>query len=113
MTPIGIGVLWLGYSVLVYGWSQLRGANVGLFTLMWPGKYEGKPNLDSGTPTRMSSNGGNAPPIKVAGVKISSVAQARSYLGSAQATSAEKEAAIEYMALWARTHPLNGVTTPP
>ncbi len=48
MTWIGLGVFWFGYSLVAYGWSQLQGSNVGLTALMWPGKYNGATNPDSG-----------------------------------------------------------------
>ncbi len=98
MTPIGIGVLWLGYSVLAYGWSQLRGANVGLFTLMWPGKYDGKPNLDSGR-----SSASQAPPVPThnavagSGATITSPTQAQSVLANPKSTKAQKQAASDYL----------------
>ncbi len=101
MTPIGIGVLWLGYSVLVYGWSQLRGANVGLFTLMWPGKYNGKPAMDSGSPAGGSS--AQAAPVPThnaitgAGPTITSPAEAQSVLANPKSTKAQKQAASDYL----------------
>lgn len=41
MTWISMGVLWAGYTVLVFGWSQVRGCNAGLFSLVIPGKFTG------------------------------------------------------------------------
>lgn len=55
MIGIGFGVLFAGYSTLVWSWSQLRGSNVSLVDLVWPGKYTGQTNPDSGSYTKPSS----------------------------------------------------------
>jgi len=39
------GLIFLGYQLLVYGYSQVRGDNAGFFDLLWPGRYNG-PNPD-------------------------------------------------------------------
>lgn len=48
MIALGMGVFFAGYSVLVYGWSQLNGSNVSFVDLLWPGKWDGQLNKDSG-----------------------------------------------------------------
>lgn len=59
MTWISIGVLWVGYTVLTYGWSQIRGCNAGLFSLIIPGKFTGcNPDRGGG-----SGGGHNSPTI--------------------------------------------------
>lgn len=41
MVAVSGGLLWLGYWVLSYGWSQVQGSNAGFFDLAWPGRYTG------------------------------------------------------------------------
>ena len=41
MVAVSGGLLWLGYWVLSYGWSQVQGSNAGFFDLAWPGRYIG------------------------------------------------------------------------
>lgn len=59
MIGVGFGVFFAGYSLLVYGWSQLRGRNASLVSLVWPGSYRGDfPDQPRNPPP----NGGGAPP---------------------------------------------------
>lgn len=58
MVGLGIGVFFVGYSVLAYGWSQLRGCNAGFFDLIWPGRFTGC-NPDTGG----GSGGGTTVPL--------------------------------------------------
>ena len=48
MIAVSGGVLFIGYQLIVYGWSQVRGANAGFFDILWPGRYSG-PHPDTGT----------------------------------------------------------------
>lgn len=41
MIGVGFGVFFAGYSLLVYGWSQLRSKNASLVSIVWPGSYRG------------------------------------------------------------------------
>lgn len=34
-------LIFAGYQLLVYGWSQVNGANAGFFDILWPGRYNG------------------------------------------------------------------------
>jgi hypothetical protein len=52
------GLLFAGYQLLVFGWSQVNHGNAGFFDILWPGRYKGNP-LDSGaiavnTPTGLN-----------------------------------------------------------
>jgi hypothetical protein len=40
MTLIGLGVVWFGYSLAYYGYSQVTGGNWGFWDLTIPGKYD-------------------------------------------------------------------------
>jgi hypothetical protein len=62
MPLLGIGVVFLGYSVLYYGITQVRGANWGLLDLVIPGKFDPSIPYDPG-----SSSGGNGSPGSVGG----------------------------------------------
>jgi len=35
------GLLFIGYQLTVYGWSQVRGSNAGFFDILWPGRFKG------------------------------------------------------------------------
>lgn len=37
--PFGIGFLWLGYSVLYYGYNRITGGNDKFLDLIYPGRY--------------------------------------------------------------------------
>lgn len=54
MPAIGMGLLWGGYSLLLWGYCQVRGYDISLTDLVVPGRYTGKwpPPLiqDSATP---------------------------------------------------------------
>lgn len=39
MPVLGIGMLWVGYSLFIYGYSQTQGDNFGLLDLMLPGRW--------------------------------------------------------------------------
>ena len=41
MVAISGGLIFLGYQLLTYGWSQVQGSNAGFFDLLWPGRYKG------------------------------------------------------------------------
>jgi len=60
MTGVGLGVVFLGYWVMTYGWSQLRGCNAGFFAIVWPGSsaYTGcEPDAAAGsTPAPIPQN---------------------------------------------------------
>ena len=40
MVAVSGGLIFLGYQLLTYGWSQVRGANAGFFDILWPGRYK-------------------------------------------------------------------------
>lgn len=75
MVGIGFGLFFAGYTLLSYGWSQLRGCNTGLIGVVWPGKYngcvpdganEGSPATPNASPTsaatRVLAGGGGKNP---------------------------------------------------
>lgn len=41
MVAVSGGLIFVGYQLMVYGWSQLQGSNAGFFDILWPGRYEG------------------------------------------------------------------------
>lgn len=52
MVGVGFLVLFAGYSLLTYGWSQIQGSNTGLIGIVWPGAFNGSdddPPADIGT----------------------------------------------------------------
>ena len=65
MVAVSGGLIFLGYQLLTYGWSQVRGDNAGFFDLLWPGRYKG-PNPDP--PAQAAPNPLTPkPPVSVAG----------------------------------------------
>ena len=61
MVGLGFGLLLGGYTLLAYGWSQVRGCNAGLAGLIWPGAFKGC-NPDSGSiPGSASTPAATAP----------------------------------------------------
>lgn len=48
MPLLGFGIVFVGYSLVYYGVTQIRGGNWGLFDLMIPGKFDGSIPTDSG-----------------------------------------------------------------
>ena len=57
MVAVSGGLIFLGYQLLVYGWSQVNGQNAGFFDILWPGRYQGN-TPDSGALTSFGSGGG-------------------------------------------------------
>jgi hypothetical protein len=52
MVAVSGGLIFAGYQLLVYGWSQVNHGNAGFFDILWPGRYKGNP-LDG--PTKAST----------------------------------------------------------
>lgn len=47
MLAVSGGLLFAGYQLIAYGWSQMRGQNAGFFDLLWPGRLtNGLPAAD-------------------------------------------------------------------
>ena len=69
-------LIFAGYQLLTYGWSQIQGENAGFFDLLWPGRYTGKYPLDSAGATSSSStpgglgSGSGAKTVLPGGLKI-------------------------------------------
>lgn len=40
MVAVSGGLLFAGYQLLCYGWSQVNGGNAGFFDILWPGRYK-------------------------------------------------------------------------
>lgn len=57
---IGLGLFFGGYTLLVYGWSQIHSSNASIVQLVWPGSFQGAnpdpPNNNTG------ADGGQGPP---------------------------------------------------
>ncbi len=83
MIGLGFGVFFAGYTLLAYGWSQVRSSNATLVQLVWPGSYKniappdppagpapgtaqsgttqgGRPASSLATGTNVSASGSNA-----------------------------------------------------
>jgi hypothetical protein len=56
MIAVSGGLVFIGYQLLVYGWSQVNGQNAGFFDILWPGRYKGN-TPDSGAIASFSANG--------------------------------------------------------
>jgi len=39
MVAVSGALIFAGYQMLVYGWSQVTGSNAGFFQILWPGRY--------------------------------------------------------------------------
>lgn len=57
MVAVSGGLLFAGYQLLVYGWSQVNHGNAGFFDTLWPGRYTGNP-LDGPASNGTSQLGG-------------------------------------------------------
>ena len=54
MVGLAGAIVFVGYTLLAFGNSQIHGSNAGLFDITWPGRFSGA-NSDSGSG---SGNGG-------------------------------------------------------
>lgn len=98
MVGIGFAILGAGYTLAVYGWSQLRSSNATLVQLAWPGAFVGA-NPDKGSPPKTSgttTTGSSSTTATSSGVTITSNAQAQAILANPKSTTAEKDAAAVY-----------------
>jgi len=39
MIAVSGALVFAGYQLLAYGWSQIRGSNAGFFEILWPGRF--------------------------------------------------------------------------
>jgi hypothetical protein len=67
--PFGIGFLWLGYSVLYYGYNRITGGNDKFLDLIYPGRYHAVTRDDG-------SGSASAAPSKPAASKPKAAAKA-------------------------------------
>jgi len=64
-------IVFAGYQLAAYGWSQLQGQNAGFFDLLWPGRYKGN-TPDKGSSTSSSTSGTVKSPTKtINGLQVS------------------------------------------
>jgi hypothetical protein len=67
MLAVSGALVFGGYQLLAYGWSQIRGSNVGFFALLWPGALKSVPPADgagsepSGTAGQPSQGSAGSP----------------------------------------------------
>lgn len=82
MVTVGMGLAWLGYSLIFWGYCEIKGYDISLVQIMIPGKYTGSwpPGVStpgattaasgastngtvgaSTTPVAQNANGGNQP----------------------------------------------------
>ena len=55
--------MFLGYQLMTYGFSQVRGSNAGFFDILWPGRYKGA--FPDGGSTSTTGQ-----PIKIGGAAV-------------------------------------------
>lgn len=56
MPGVGSVVVLAGYVGVVLGWARIRGCNVGVRDIVWPGRYKGC-NPDSGSAPQSTATG--------------------------------------------------------
>ena len=65
MIAVSGALVFGGYQLLVYGWSQVRGSNAGFFDILWPGRFKGAlpdgASATSTTPPAENTVGGKTP----------------------------------------------------
>lgn len=59
MVAVSGGLIFLGYQLLAYGWSQVNGSNAGFFDMLWPGRYKGNAPDSSAVDTNVAGKGLN------------------------------------------------------
>jgi hypothetical protein len=59
MIAVSGGLMFIGYQLMVYGFSQVRGQNAGFFDILWPGRYKGNTPDKSAADTYSPSTGLN------------------------------------------------------
>lgn len=65
VTLIGSAIGWGGYLLIAYGWSQVRGCNIGLRDLAWPGRTIAcNPDTPRGAQTSGPGSNTIPPPAK-------------------------------------------------
>ena len=80
MVAVSGGLIFLGYQLLTYGWSQVNGSNAGFFDILWPGRFTGA-NPDKASTGTETSTG------------LTNIAQ-----GGTIANTAEKEKVLHQLA---------------
>ena len=95
MIGLGFGVFFAGYTLLAYGWSQLRGCNASFISLAWPSP-NGFPgcNPDPPNPSNPGNLGKGA--ATTGGVTIKNAAQAQKILADPKSTKAQKQSAAAW-----------------
>jgi hypothetical protein len=59
---IGFGILWSGYTLLFWGWTRIKGYDIGLADIVMPKHYKGKwppPIVDDSGKSGLGGPGGN------------------------------------------------------
>jgi hypothetical protein len=62
MPAIGFGLLWGGYTLLFWGWTRIKGYDIGLGQIVIPGRWNGHwppPLVDDGGSSPMGGPGHN------------------------------------------------------
>jgi hypothetical protein len=60
--PFGIGFLWIGYSVLYYGYNRITGGNDKFLDLIYPGRYHAVTRDNGSGGASSGSNAGASTP---------------------------------------------------
>lgn len=77
MVGLAGSIVFIGYTLMAYGWSQIRGSNAGLFDITWPGRFKGA-NPD----TAAASSGGGGGNSATAQTQSGAVSQQESQTGT-------------------------------
>ena len=56
MKPVGLGLVWLGYTLAYFGYCSLRGPGVGLLDLVIPGRTVVVPSTGLAQPAGLGPN---------------------------------------------------------
>lgn len=55
MAAVSGALIFIGYQLVAYGWSQVKGSNAGFFDILWPGRFKGA--MPDGTATTAYGGG--------------------------------------------------------
>lgn len=64
MVAVSGGLIFIGYQLMAYGWSQVNGSNAGFFDLLWPGRFTGNSPDSSGGSSAGSKTSTQSPQVK-------------------------------------------------
>ncbi len=73
MAAVSGALIFIGYQLVAYGWSQVKGSNAGFFDILWPGRFKGAmPDTPAApSPPPAPNSGGVAGAVTRAGDTVS------------------------------------------